>query len=362
MKSEVADFYYGKRVLVVGGAGMVGSKLVERLLELTTSVFVLDNFSRGRTIIPEAMYMVSSRSLANYWLFGHELLRDGFPHSFPITIDASESGFYWHDIKNIDIVFNLAAAVAGVLHNEKSHLQMYQDNVSLLAGPLRASERAGVQHYLQTSSVCVYAEEHQSPCVEPNGFLGTPHPANAGYAEAKRDGERMVHWSNIPRAVIVRPSNIAGERDYFDSLAHVIPAFIARAAQLRPDRVFQAYGNPEAMREFIYSGDVAEGMLYAMALGEDREAYNVGASGGPEHRRNTLTMELLARKILDEVSRFQPVSDGEIRFDNSRGGGDSIRYSDSTKLRRLGWDERTGLDTIVHLEVKYYLEEVLGQT
>lgn len=364
MDTKVEKFYEDKRVLVVGGAGMIGSKLVERLLEITPRVMVLDNFSRGRIIIPDAMYLTSSTSLATKIYFGRDLLAAGFPFSWPIVIDAGMPAFYWSGLtdRHFDIMFNLAAAVAGVLHNEKSHLQMYQDNVNLLAGPLRAAEQAGIENFLQTSSVCVYAEEHQRPCVETHGFEIPPHPANAGYAEAKRDGERMVHWSNIPRAVIVRPSNVAGERDYFDELAHVIPAFVKKAVHLEPGEAFQAYGSPTVMREFIYSGDVAEGMMYAMALGKNREAYNIGTSTGNFGQHNVVSMAELAQKILTEVSRHQPVSDGEIVFDNSRGGGDSLRYSDSRKLRALGWDGRTSLETIIRQEVKYYLEEVVKKT
>jgi nucleoside-diphosphate-sugar epimerase len=362
--SRVSDYYLSKRVAVVGGAGMVGSKLVEQLLGLTDEVLVLDDFSRGRTAISEADYVVGTTAAGTNVMHGWQLLAAGFPYARPISIDAGDYNWYWPLFKDVDVVFNLAAAVAGVLHNEKSHLQMYQDNINVLAGPLRAAERAGVQEFLQTSSVCIYAEHFQASSKEHFGFEDEPHPANAGYAEAKRDGERLVSWSNIERAVIVRPSNIAGERDYFDQLAHVIPAFIKRAALLEPGDTFMAYGSSQVQREFIHPSDVARGMIYAMALGENREAYNIGASGGAHDRQNTITMLSLAHRTVAEVHAQQnrcPTDEYRVLFDNTMGGGDSIRYSDATKLRNLGWMHTHDLDEIIKRSVAYYLNEVVEQ-
>jgi nucleoside-diphosphate-sugar epimerase len=360
--SEVADYYLSKRVAVIGGAGMVGSKLVEQLLRFTDEIVVLDNFSRGRTVVPQAEYIVGTKQATTRLMYGWEMLAAGFPHARVISVDAGRPFDYWEHLKDVDVVFNLAAAVAGVLHNEHSHLQMYQDNVNVLAGPLRAARMAGVEEFLQTSSVCVYAEHFQCPCKEHFGFEDEPHPANAGYAESKRDGERMVHWSSIPRAVIVRPSNIVGERDYFDELAHVVPAFIKRAVELEDGDIFQAYGSSQVQREFIYSDDVASGMIWAMAMGENREAYNIGTSAGPEDKQNVITMLSLAHKVVDEVNYQMARKYGEVRvlFDNTIGGGDSLRYSDATKLRELGWKHSTDLSTIIGRTVKYYINEILG--
>lgn len=361
--NTILDYYGNKNVAVVGGAGMIGSKLVEQLISYGARVIVLDNFSRGRTINDNAEYIVGTKQATSELMAGWKMLQAGFPHFRPISIDAGRPDWYWKWFRNVDVVFNLAAAVAGVLHNERHHLQMYQDNINVLAGPLRAAMLASVPAYLQTSSVCVYAEHYQCPSCEIFGFEDEPHPANAGYAEAKRDGERLVAWSSIPRTIVVRPSNVAGERDYFDDLAHVIPAFIKRAVQLTEGETFTAYGNSQVQREFIYSADAAFGMAYAMAVGKSGEAYNIGTSGGQGDMQNVLTMLTLARKIISEVNLQlgREWEETRIVFDNSRGGGDSVRYSDSSKLRGLGWRHMVGIDEIISREVSYYLRVILGR-
>jgi nucleoside-diphosphate-sugar epimerase len=355
---DVKDFYPGKRVAVIGGAGMIGHKLVEKLLENSATVFVIDDFSRGKMIVPGAFYgLMSSESARN---LPHFVFSSDMPDPHLVRgIDAARPWEYFYLLEDTDMVFNLAATVAGVLHNENHHAQMFQENASVLAGPLRASERAGVLRFLQTSSVCIYAEEYQSPCVEVYNFKGEPHPANAGYAEAKRDGERLLHWSKMPFGVIVRPSNVVGEYDYFDDLAHVIPAFIKRAAHLKDGETFGAYGNPLVKREFIYSGDVAEGMMAAMAKGENREAYNVGVSTH-KYQTNTITMLTLATKCIEHVRKLQgkDPSNPHVKFDNTRGGGDSLRYSEGDKLRALGWAPDVNLDTAIHKTADYYLTKV----
>jgi GDP-L-fucose synthase len=356
MNDSVTDFYKGQKVAVFGGAGMIGHLLVAKLLEAGAEAYVIDDFSRGKASVDGAKYIQQKKYGSN---------PDGsiYITEWPVIMEGPDAGDYrsYEDVLKdlkIAVAFNLAAAVAGVLHNQSNHLQMYDDNVRVLAGPLRACELAGVEHFLQTSSVCVYAEQHQRPCREECGFEGTPHEANAGYAESKRDGERMARWSNIPRVVIARPSNVIGLKDYYDDLAHVVPAFIKRAVEESSEEDFIAYGSSSVTREFIYSGDVAEGMMYALALGDDREAYNIGANGG-----NFVTMYTLASKILEYVERATGKPSGrKILFQSDRGGGDLLRYSDATKLRSLGWRHRVPLDTILKCMIEEYLSTKDGDS
>lgn len=357
------SFYKDKPVVVFGGAGMIGHMLVGYLMDVGAEVYVIDDFSRGRNIVDGAKYIAYSSDkeyLEDHpMILGANWVRDRLEYAqeyWDRGVDVGDFESYVSVLEEIRpwYAFNLAAAVAGVLHNQSNHLQMYDDNVRVLAGPLRACELAGVGHFLQTSSVCVYAEQHQRPCREEFGLVGVPHESNAGYAESKRDGERMAIWSNIPRVVIARPSNVIGLKDYYDDKAHVVPAFIRRAAEERYDEDFIAYGSSAATREFIYSGDVAIGMMYALALGEDREAYNIGTNGN-----NFVTMYTLASKILEFVGNATGKRiDRTILFQSDRGGGDLLRYSDSTKLMKLGWKSRLDLDSILRIMIEEYLDEV----
>jgi nucleoside-diphosphate-sugar epimerase len=352
----LAEYYADKNVVVAGGAGFVGIQLVRLLADVAKKVLVLDNFSRGLNIVDrENVHYSFETGMGMYLPYelaqGEEAFRRrrGWGEGCDV---ARETGYSWM-LEGYDAFFNLTATVAGVLHNENNHLQMYHDNVRVLASPLRACEQAGVPAFFQTSSVCVYAEDRQSPCDESVGWGGKPHPANWGYAEAKRDGERMAQWANIEKVVIGRPSNVIGPYDYFDSKSHVVPAFVHRA--ITTEGTFEAYGSATIQREFIYSWDVAVGMAWALAFGENGEAYNIGANGD-----NTITMLSLATKIMQIYHSMlpqaqRPQEERRVLFNKDAGGGDDKRWSNAEKLRSLGWTHTIDLDTALKWVVEEYM-------
>ena len=323
--NQLKEFYLGKKVIVTGGAGFVGSHLVTLLERVGADVVVLDNLSRGVNHSPNSQF-------------------------YTANIDNYESSLFW--FKDAYAVFNLAASVAGVLHNIDHNLDMFNENILLQTIPVAAADAAGVPHFLQTSSVCCYAPENNAPSSEKFGLVSVPHQANGGYAEAKRDGERAILWSNLDHAVIVRPSNIFGPKDHFDEKAHVIPALIRRAIE-EEDSGLLLYGPPKASREFVYVDDVAWGMMYALAFGENKEAYNIGCNDPAiTPLNNVISMEDLAEKILRLTDNWHKT----IVSDDSLGGGDSERWADATKLRRLGWEHNVDLEWGLYETIEWYID------
>lgn len=325
--NQLTNFYSGKKVVVTGGAGFVGSHLVEHLEQLGAEVVVLDNLSKGQNLPAKGQF-------------------------YAADVRNFDTASFW--FKDAFAIFNLAASVAGVLHNMNHNLDMYNENILLQTIPVTAADAIGVPHFLQTSTVCVYAPENNAPSEEIWGLIGIPHQANGGYAEAKRDGERAVEWSDLGHSVIVRPSNIFGPRDYFDEKAHVIPALIRRAIE-EDGPELELYGPPEAMREFIYVDDVAWGMLFALAFGEHGEAYNIGCNDAlkPDSLENVISMYDLAEQILRVTDNWHK----SITSDESLGGGDSIRWADATKLRSLGWNASVDLQWGLYDTVEWYFEQ-----
>lgn len=317
--SELREFYSNKPVTVIGGAGFVGSHLVDALLGLGADVLIVDNMSRGKYVRTD----------------------EGLSHK---VVDISDPDVARSNVKGSFAVFNLAAAVAGVIHNQSHHLQMFDDNIRVATAPVRAAEYYRVPHYLQVSSVCVYAPGLNRGSIEQRGHDGEPVAANSGYSWAKRMAERAVLWSDLEHGVIVRPSNIFGPRDYFDERSHVIPALIKKFA-VDVDFV-ELYGSGAQVREFIYVTDVVAGMLYALAFGENREAYNIGT-----HGETTTTIHGLARKIRD-------MSGSAARIDTTpeNDGGDDMRWSNAQKLRALGWTHKWGLDEGLKRTIDWYYE------
>jgi GDP-L-fucose synthase len=308
---EKVNFWIGKRVCVTGGAGMIGARLVQFLLDAGALVDVLDNFSRGRTSVPGAHY--------------HNLS------------DAGDKETCLELFTDKDAVFNLAAFVAGVTYNQTHHVEMFINNIRLQTMPAQAAAECGVPHFLQVSSVCVYAEDKQNPCKETD-IGGEPHEANAGYAWAKRMGERAMRWANIPHAVIVRPANCYGINDYFDSRAHVIPALIKKILN---DETIRVNGTGQEVREFLYADDAARGMMVALERGNG--IYNIGSDG-----ENSCTIAELVYTLREILG-----VDKSIEFMGGN-GGDSRRIVNGDKLMRLGWKAQMSLQDGLKAVCEWY--------
>ncbi len=289
-------FYANQRVIVTGGCGMVGSHLVEALLALGARVTVLDTYDRGQNLIHGAHFKHGD---AGHFEVCRETFRDAFA------------------------VFNLAATVAGVGYNQTHHAEMFASNMRLQSTPMIAAAACEVPHVLQTSSVCVYAPEYNHPALEANGQKGEPHPANAGYAWAKRMGERVALWANLAHCVIVRPSNIYGPRDYFDDKAHVIPALIRKAIH-NEEIVVNGSGKEE--REFIYVEDVVRGMLTALEFGAHQGVYNLSTDG-----QTCVSIAHLA-EIIQKVTG---TTEKPVRYTAAYDPGDTDRWSSGAAFASL---------------------------
>lgn len=311
-------FWTGKKVIVTGGAGFVGSHLVELLLDASARVTVIDDFSRGSTRIEGTTYFMADAGDARY------------------TPALYEGAF---------AVFNLAALVAGVIYNQKNHLEMYAENMRLLCAPVLAAEQARVSRFLQVSSVCVYSPENLTPCEESKAREGEPTLANEGYSLAKRMGERAALWSRIPHVAIVRPSNIYGPRDYVDDRAHVIPALIKKATE---DAQIIVNGTGNEYREFLYVTDAARGMMHVLEHGAHGEAYNLGTHG------DTCVPTRILTKMIQQATG---TTRKNVIFSADHDAGDSKRYSDCAKLHALGWKHEVGLDEGLLNTVQWYEEQ-----
>ncbi|MHC4748961.1 MAG: NAD-dependent epimerase/dehydratase family protein [Planctomycetota bacterium] len=314
----MTDFYQDKDVVILGGAGFVGRHLCRALEERGANVFVVDNLSRHseqeKVEDVEWFKVDISRSL---------ILAKVIAHCNPFA------------------VFNLAAAVAGVEYNQKHHNEMFTENVVLQTVPVMVCEQFGVPHFLQVSSACVYGADANAPGREDN-LGGEPVAANAGYSWAKRMGERAVQWSKLNHAVIVRPSNIYGPGDWYDERAHVIPKLIKGYDQ----RTAKLFGGGKAIREFLYVEDAAEGMIYALEHGANKEAYNLGGEGIPP------SMADLHSDVRALMGTAYVAPDIPSEFDQ----GDDVRFSDHQKLRGLGFRAETRMHDGLKKTIEAYFE------
>jgi nucleoside-diphosphate-sugar epimerase len=185
------SYWSGKKVLVTGGAGFIGSHLVEQLVEEGARVRVADNLERGRA--------ENLSAVKNDIEFLKLDLRD---------LDNCRKA-----CEGMEVVFNLAAKVTGIEYNRNHHADMFENNMLLQQNPLHAAAEKGVARFIQVSTACIYPHDAIVPTPESEGTRGEPEPTNAGYGWAKRMGERLAEYYARETGMeigIVRPFNAYG--------------------------------------------------------------------------------------------------------------------------------------------------------
>ena len=319
----MSNFWEAKHVVVTGARGFVGSFLVDMLVELGAVVRGMDTGVRGNNHNSHIRYTDSRQA------------------------DVTSQGNCEAVFKDADVVFNLAAHVGGLYYNIDHQVEQFWGNMQVLVPPALAAARTGVGVYVDVSTVCVYDHIHNNPAQEPFGHIGEPEQGNAGYAWAKRMGERACHWAfkdSPTRYVIVRPTNIYGPRDYFDDTAHVIPALIRKFTDGRD--VVEVYGGMQK-REFLYVEDAARAMLAVAEKGERGESYNLGTGSATQ-----CTIAWLASTI-----QYLAGHKSKIKFVTDAATGDRSRCTDAIKVQELGWQHEVGLEDGLQRTIDWYLEQ-----
>ncbi|MFH1314591.1 MAG: NAD-dependent epimerase/dehydratase family protein [Candidatus Eisenbacteria bacterium] len=309
--------YEGMKVLVTGGTGMIGVEVVKLLLERGAGVRVasLDDPSRA----PRDVEFI--RGNLTDWEFCQKITR------------------------GMDCVFHLAGIKGSVGIGNSKAASFFVPHLLMNTLMMEAARQAGADRYLYTSSIAVY---HPTDVfVEDRAWDGPPHQTDRYGAWAKRMGELQAEaykeeygWDRI---AIVRPANVYGPYDNFDSkTAMVVPAVISRVAA--GENPLVVWGDGSAIRDFIYARDCAEGMLLAMEKGANCTPVNLGSGKGASIRE-------LVEAV---VAAFD--NPPEVKWDTSKPAGQSVRLMDMTRAREmLGFKARTSLKQGVQETVAWYL-------
>src|SRR2546428_14105677 len=229
----------GKRVLVTGGAGFVGSHLVD-LLSHTNQVTVLDDFSVGE----------------------RENLAAAVRPPRVVTADVRDRGALDDVVRDVDVIFHLAVVCLRVSIPDPMASLLVNDLVTLNLPP--AAPDSAVQRFVYVSSSEVYGSAKRTPMDE-------SHPLNpmTPYAAAKLAGEAYAlsfHRTYGLPATVIRPFNVYGPRAHAEGASgEVIPRFVARAIAGKPLVVF---GDGLQTRDFTWVGDSVRGILVAAECDE----------------------------------------------------------------------------------------------
>jgi UDP-glucose 4-epimerase len=271
------------RVLVTGGAGFIGSHLVERLLVEGHSVRVLDNLSSGRTEGLPAE--------------GYELVEG----------DVRDRAIVKASLDGVDQVFHLAALVS-VPASTQAPVECYEVNLTGSLQVLEASREAGVKRIVLASSAAVYGD-----------FLGpvsetTPAAPLSPYAASKLGMEQAAKMFSdtfgLP-TVCLRFFNVYGPRQAPDSqYAAVIPGFIQAGLVQEPMVI---HGDGQQRRDFVFVSDAVEASILA-ATREQAEGTVVNIGGGGSVTIRDLADNL--QRLIPEAPKatLGPVREGDIRY------------------------------------------------
>lgn len=301
-----------KRIVVTGGAGFIGSHLVDALVERNHSVTIVDNFSRG---CHENIEAAIATTLVTVRQVNLEIQKPAIP---PGT----------------DVVFHLAAKVTGIEYNRGHHYDMLMTNLAINTNVIEAVKAARPELFVYVSTACVYPHDAPVPTPEEAGDVGNPEPTNHGYGVAKWVGEQMVrhlHREHGIPCIIVRFFNAIGPRDYYDEASsHVTPALIKRVVD--GENPVTVWGTGDQTRVFVDARDIAKALGLLMDMARGRDTYgpwivNIG------HDRE-ISIGQLAREIISQ-SRRDIV---DIEYDISKPDGYPRRAADTKRLQSLiGW-------------------------
>lgn len=319
-----------RRVLVTGGAGFIGSHLVDKLVEKGAEVRVVDDLSRGKI---ENLGQVR----------GEIEFTQG---------DLARKAIAEESLEDIDFCFHLAAAVGGVEYMATHPAEIFK-TVLIDNNVIEACRKADVDRFLYTSSACVYPISlqkgvDQSSLKEEDALKHGAEP-DGDYGWVKLLGEiqcQAYHRSYGMNISVVRPFNPYGPRESFDPKdSHVIPALVRKAVS--KEDPFVVWGSGQQVRTFTYVEDLAEGMISAMENVSNADPINLSSS-------EYITIRELARLIL-ELSDY----DINITWDKSKPEGVKVRKPDTSKASRLlDWRPKIDLEDGLRKTIEWYRKQV----
>lgn len=316
------QFWNGKRVIVTGGAGFLGSFVVEKLQ------------SRGvaEVVIPRS---------AEYDLRKVEAIRD-------LLNETSNRS-------PVDMVIHLAANVGGIGANRLRPAEFFYDNLMMGVQLIHESWLVGVPKFVATGTICAYPKFAPIPFREEDLWDGYPEETNAPYGLAKK---MMLIQSQTYReqygynSIFLLPVNLYGPKDNFDlETSHVIPALIRKCleATARGDTHLTAWGDGSPTREFLYAADAAEGILLAAERYDDSEPVNLGSS-----------FEISIKELMETIARLTGY-DEKIVWDTTKPNGQPRRKLDVSRAKELfGFESQVSFEEGLRHTIEWYKAECMS--
>lgn len=284
-------FFDDKKILVTGGAGFLGSHLVEYL--------VSQGAKRKNITIPRSK-----------------------------DTDLRDKEVCARVVKGQDLIIHLAANVGGIGYNQLNPGTLFYDNLLMGVHLMEEARKAGVQKFVAIGTICAYPKYTPVPFKEDELWSGYPEETNAPYGLAKKmmlvqaQAYRQQYGFN---AVYLLPVNLYGPSDNFNpDSSHVIPALIKKFIDAidHGDKQVTVWGTGTPTREFLYVEDAARGIALAAEHYNGNEPVNLGSSF-------EISIFDLAH-LIGKLTGFK----GEIVFDKTKPDGQPRRKLDVSRAKK----------------------------
>lgn len=305
------------RILITGGNGMVGKNILEH---------------------PKA---------ANY-----EILA---PSSSELNLRDFDSVTHYIAQNQPDIIIHAAGLVGGIQANMARPVDFLVYNLDMGRNIILAAKENGVRYFLNMASSCMYPREAQNPLQEELILKGELEPTNEGYAIAKVVATRLCEYIVKENPELqyktVIPCNLYGKYDKFSpEHSHMVPAVIKKIYEAQQNNATEIdiWGDGLARREFMYTGDLADFVFYALDH-FDNLPQNINVGLGFDY-----TINEYYQAIADAVGFT-----GKFVHDLSKPIGMKQKLIDDSKLKQFGWAPQTSLQEGIKKTLDYFKKEVL---
>ena len=305
-----------KRVMVTGGAGFLGSHVVERLRKLGCS----------QIIVPRSRQY----DLRN-------------PQTALTLIQETQP----------ELIIHLAASVGGIEANRKNPGSFFYDNLSMGIHLMEAARVSDVEKFVACGTICSYPKFAAVPFREDELWDGYPEETNAPYGLAKKmllvqsQAYRQQYGFN---SIFLLPVNLYGPRDNFDlETSHVIPALIRKCLEAKEQGKdhMTVWGSGKATREFLFVEDAAEGIILAAAGYDGAEPVNIGTG-----------TEISIKDLVGLIASLTGFKGG-IRWDSLKPDGQPRRCLDIQRAKeRFGFEAKISLEEGLRKTIDWYLNSM----
>ena len=302
----------GKRVVVAGHRGMVGSAIVRRLGREDCAVL---------TAARQELDLLDQAAV-NAWMVEHR------PQAVVIA----------------------AAKVGGIMANNTYPADFIYQNLVIETNLIHAAYKTGCEKLLFLGSSCIYPKFADQPITEDALLTGPLEPTNEWYAVAKIAGIKLCQAYRKQHGcdfISAMPTNLYGPGDNFDlNSSHVLPALIRKAheAKLAGAPAMEIWGTGSPRREFLHVDDLADACVMLLKSYSAEQHVNVGSG-------EDLTILEIAQIVKDAVG-----FSGEIATDPGKPDGTPRKLMSAAKLRAMGWSPSIPLDRGIRSTYEWFLE------